>query len=220
MRSVSVRIRVSEEGCVSFWVNVKRWEKRMSMIVLFLLIYISFLWPQKLTAFQRPSPNVTHRSSRHDEKKKRRDTSSNKSDKLDDDKIKAALERKAKVYDQLQRGKTGGLSEEKFQDSLIDWDRNWPRNCGHGDYDRVQGVRSKIVEILLQWEKRSDPRRRLMRGFVLVPEATISVKEAIGDSPFPRSTGEYWKNIGWRSVVVPTAGLGGSNLSLNVVRGW
>ena len=42
---------------------------------------------------------------------------------MDDDKIKAALERKAKVYDQLQRGKTGGLSEEKFQDSLIDWDR-------------------------------------------------------------------------------------------------
>ncbi|PWN36245.1 uncharacterized protein FA14DRAFT_122029 [Meira miltonrushii] len=64
------------------------------------------------------------RSSKHDEKDKSQ-SGSRKSHRSDDqsDKIKAALERKAKLYDQLQRGKTGGLSEEKFQNSLVDWDR-------------------------------------------------------------------------------------------------
>lgn len=79
---------------------------------------------KKLSPFQRPSPNVAARSSKHDEKEKG-NSSSNKSHRSDDqsEKIKSALERKAKLYDQLQRGKTGGLSEERFQDSLVDWNR-------------------------------------------------------------------------------------------------
>lgn len=37
--------------------------------------------------------------------------------------VKASLERKAKLYDQLRQGKTGGLNEERLQDSLVDWSR-------------------------------------------------------------------------------------------------
>lgn len=75
---------------------------------------------QKLPHFLRPSPNVASRSSRHDH----RTTSpwaATPSSQLDD--VRAKLERKARLYDQLQRGKTGGLSEERLQDSLVDWDR-------------------------------------------------------------------------------------------------
>ena len=33
---------------------------------------------------------------------------------------KAALERKAKIYDSLRRGKTGGFSERQLDGALID----------------------------------------------------------------------------------------------------
>lgn len=45
------------------------------------------------------------------------------SDDQQHEKIRTALERKAKLYDLLQKGKTAGLSDERIQDSLIDWDR-------------------------------------------------------------------------------------------------
>lgn len=75
---------------------------------------------QKLPAFLRPAPDVQNRSERHD----RRTTSSwAKTPSSELEHVRASLEKKAKLYEQLQRGKTAGLSEDRIRDSLIDWDR-------------------------------------------------------------------------------------------------
>ena len=33
---------------------------------------------------------------------------------------RAALERKAKIYDKLRKGKTGGLNEKQYEELLVD----------------------------------------------------------------------------------------------------
>jgi Domain of unknown function (DUF4078) len=102
---------------------------------------------------------VIARSSKRDENK-RNETSSNKSYKSDDhsDKIKAALERKAKLYDQLQRGETGGLSEEQFQDSLVDWDRKEAqRFAGVSDGSEEEGEDHPLPQDLTPLNNAGDP---------------------------------------------------------------
>ncbi|KAF8896288.1 hypothetical protein BD779DRAFT_1433316 [Infundibulicybe gibba] len=50
---------------------------------------------------------------------------------------RAALERKAKIYDQLQKGKTGGLSDKQYNTLLVDFDTKPPSQQFDPDSDDV-----------------------------------------------------------------------------------
>lgn len=85
---------------------------------------------KKLPAHLRPAPDVLARSLKHDRNQTTSSWANTPSSQLDA--TRRALERKAAMYEKLKRGETGGLDEQSFQDSLIDWDR---KEYEHGRED-------------------------------------------------------------------------------------
>ncbi|EJU04864.1 hypothetical protein DACRYDRAFT_98636 [Dacryopinax primogenitus] len=60
------------------------------------------------------------------------------------DKAMAALERKAQIYDKLQKGQTGGLSEKEYDMLLVDFDRKAMEDryeSGSGSEDEDESLR-------------------------------------------------------------------------------
>lgn len=73
---------------------------------------------------------------------------------------RATLERKAKVYEKLMKGKSGGLSEKQYEALLVDVRVSFPSWCAWGDrfFSRLlfftlrlfTGLRSDVVGSLIQ----------------------------------------------------------------------
>ncbi|UZJ53886.1 hypothetical protein CBS101457_003206 [Exobasidium rhododendri] len=76
---------------------------------------------KKLPAFLRPSPDVVARSLKNDRRQTTSSWANTPSSQLDA--ARQALEKKVAMYEKLKSGATGGLDEQSFKDSLIDWDR-------------------------------------------------------------------------------------------------
>lgn len=67
---------------------------------------------QKPTVWARQNPGVMARSAR--------DIELEAVSKTTLESARAALERKAKIYDKLRKGKTGGLNEKQYEELLVD----------------------------------------------------------------------------------------------------
>ncbi|OAX41188.1 hypothetical protein K503DRAFT_686013 [Rhizopogon vinicolor AM-OR11-026] len=82
-------------------------------------------------------PTVWTRSNKGVQSRAARDTELEEVSKVTIESARVALERKAKVYEQLQRGKSGGLSEAQYESLLIDFESQRPGEYFESDSDDV-----------------------------------------------------------------------------------
>lgn len=122
---------------------------------------------RKLPAFLRPSPGVLARGAK-DESSSTSTSSWASTPSAQLDAARAALERKAKIYDQLKRGKTAGWDRNQLSDSVIDWDRKGREddNDGSEDDDRGAGSRADPDEPMVEYEDEFGRQRRVPRSEV------------------------------------------------------
>ncbi|KAE9407787.1 hypothetical protein BT96DRAFT_850413 [Gymnopus androsaceus JB14] len=71
------------------------------------------------------------------------------------DSARAALERKTKLYDQLKKGKSGGISDKQFDSLLVDFDAKGISNSYESDSDDVD--ESLTVPVPLVNDEDDDP---------------------------------------------------------------
>lgn len=73
-----------------------------------------------LNTSRTQKPTVWTRSNRGVQNRAARDIELEKVSKVTIESAKAALERKAKLYEKLRQGKSGGLSETQYESILVD----------------------------------------------------------------------------------------------------
>ncbi|EIW83981.1 hypothetical protein CONPUDRAFT_151027 [Coniophora puteana RWD-64-598 SS2] len=82
-------------------------------------------------------PTVWTRANKGVKNRAARDLEVEEASKVTQESIQAALERKAKIYDKLRKGKSGGLNERQYDALLVDFDSKYDEDAYESDSDEV-----------------------------------------------------------------------------------